>query len=133
MGLPWFAPKTAGSQAGPTTMTVSSPGAPRWHHISQSGSNTKVSTIGREHVSQGSQHIALPRVGTIQATQLVIAAAGHCPKNNRTGKTTQGFLTGTGDTMGRRRITAIIPLCEHDVTAIETIFDAFGKWFVVSC
>jgi len=35
--------------------------------------------------------------------------------------------------MGRRRITAIIPLCEHDVTAIETIFDAFGKWFVVSC
>src|SRR5215831_6177509 len=42
MGLPWFAPKTAGSQAGPTTMTVSSPGAPRWRHISQSGSNTEV-------------------------------------------------------------------------------------------
>src|SRR5262249_46709239 len=31
-----------GSQAGPTTMTVSSPGAPRWRHISQSGSNTEV-------------------------------------------------------------------------------------------
>ena len=30
------------SQAGPTTMTVSSPGAPRWRHISQSGSNTEV-------------------------------------------------------------------------------------------
>ena len=42
MGLPWFTTKTAGSQAGPTTMTVSSPGAPRWRHISQSGSNTEV-------------------------------------------------------------------------------------------
>src|SRR6516164_11549910 len=42
MGLPLFATKTAGSQAGPTTMTVSSPGAPRWRHISQSGSNTEV-------------------------------------------------------------------------------------------
>ena len=42
MGLRWFTPKTAGSQAGLTTMTVSSPGAPRWRHISQSGSNTEV-------------------------------------------------------------------------------------------
>jgi hypothetical protein len=42
MGLPWFAPKTAGSQAGSTTMTVSSPGARRWRHISQNGSSTEV-------------------------------------------------------------------------------------------
>jgi NAD(P)-dependent dehydrogenase (short-subunit alcohol dehydrogenase family) len=40
--------ETAGSQAGPTTMTGSSPGAPRWRHISQSGSNTEVLiTAGR--------------------------------------------------------------------------------------
>src|SRR5215469_18651197 len=41
-GLPWFSSKTAGLKAGPTTMTASSPGAPRWPHISQSGSNTEV-------------------------------------------------------------------------------------------
>jgi len=34
MGLLWCSPKTAGSQAGPTTMTVSSPGASRWRHVS---------------------------------------------------------------------------------------------------
>src|SRR5215468_8157777 len=41
-GLLWFASKAAGSQTGRTTMTVLSPGASRWRHISQSGSNTEV-------------------------------------------------------------------------------------------
>jgi hypothetical protein len=54
--------RTAGSQAGPTTMTVSSPGAPRWRHISQVG---RTLTVGSGGIPTLSYSSSMRVLGTI--------------------------------------------------------------------